>query len=351
MPTRSTSKSRDLAEKDLIAIHFVHSVLYGLRGNEARIQPMLEAVEISPELLLDPQAKVSAGAFAQLWRDVVRENDDEFFLCDSKRMPSGSFGLICHALLVQPTLGKALRHCLGYLRLFLADIEGKMLIRGERAVVVMENRIGDPIAREVAEETFLVVIVGVLSWLGGQPLVLRRSTFGWPEPPHAADYLPYWGPNMVFGADCTEIEFDADWVTRPVVQDLENLKTFLRDAPQSMFIRFRNHEGLGAQLYRRLRGQPPAQWPTLDELAAEFDITAVSLRRRLRKQGLAYQGMKDEVRRTLACQYLRDTDMSVDAIAGEVGFNEPSAFHRAFKQWVGVSPGHFRRDARSGVAY
>lgn len=351
MPTRSASKTSRSAGKDLIAIHFVHSVLYGLRGDETRMRPLLEAAGIAPELLLDPQARVPAGAFAQLWRAVVREIDDEFFLCDSRRMPSGSFGLICHALLAQPTLDRALRHCLRYLRLFLADIEGRLLIRGERAVVVVENRIADPIAREVAEETFLVVIVGVLSWLGGQPLMLRRSSFGWPEPPHAADYLPYWGPNMVFGVERTEVEFDADVLARPVVQDLENLKTFLREAPQSMFIRFRNREGLGAQLYRRLRGQPPAQWPTLEALAGEFDTTEVSLRRRLRKEGLSYQGMKDEVRRTLACQYLRDTDMSIDAIAGEVGFNEPSAFHRAFKQWLGVSPGHFRRGLHSGDRY
>jgi len=34
--------------------------------------------------------------------------------------------------------------------------------------------------------------------------------------------------------------------------------------------------------------------------------------------------------------------MSVAEIAEQAGFQEPSAFHRAFKKWTGQSPGSYR---------
>jgi AraC-like DNA-binding protein len=33
----------------------------------------------------------------------------------------------------------------------------------------------------------------------------------------------------------------------------------------------------------------------------------------------------------------------VDEIAARIGFQDASAFHRAFKRWNGVQPGEYRR--------
>ena len=34
---------------------------------------------------------------------------------------------------------------------------------------------------------------------------------------------------------------------------------------------------------------------------------------------------------------------SVDQVAAELGYSEPSAFYRAFQKWIGQSPGDFRK--------
>ena len=51
---------------------------------------------------------------------------------------------------------------------------------------------------------------------------------------------------------------------------------------------------------------------------------------------------KDEVRRSLALELLCQTRASIGEIAAQCGFQEPSAFHRAFKKWTGVTPGAYR---------
>jgi len=81
--------------------------------------------------------------------------------------------------------------------------------------------------------------------------------------------------------------------------------------------------------------------PDFDTLAAELNMTAATLRRRLHEEGATYQGIKDQLRRDLAISYLSDSDRSVVDIALELGFSERSAFHRAFQKWTGASPGNF----------
>ncbi len=48
------------------------------------------------------------------------------------------------------------------------------------------------------------------------------------------------------------------------------------------------------------------------------------------------------MRRAMAIELLREGCLSIAEIAEQTGFQEPSAFHRAFKKWTGHSPGSYR---------
>jgi len=256
-------------------------------------------------------------------------------------MPIGSFALICRGLIQEPNLGKALRQCLSNFALFLRDIRATLTVKGARVVVSVKSRIDDPLTRVYAEETFLALVISLLCWLGGQRLVIDRMALTDLRARQDDDPL-LWGPNLQLGVGITEIEFAADYLQLPVIQDLAGLKTFLRSAPQWLVIRYRNQNGQVAQVYRYLREREQGQWPTLVAMAERQGLTPSSFRRQLEREGRSYQQIKDEVRRATAFECLRETDMSIAEIAERTGFQEPSAFHRAFKKWTGESPGGYR---------
>jgi AraC-like DNA-binding protein len=102
-----------------------------------------------------------------------------------------------------------------------------------------------------------------------------------------------------------------------------------------------------ARLRRRLRkclGQH-LDWPGLEDVARELHMSPTTLRRRLEAEFTSYQDVKDEVRRDAAIHHLCSSDLSVVDIGALVGFQEASAFRRAFKAWSGVQPGEYRRRA------
>lgn len=110
-------------------------------------------------------------------------------------------------------------------------------------------------------------------------------------------------------------------------------------------MKVRNEESWGAQVRRRLRGSvaDAESWPVFEQLAIELDTTAATLRRRLEREGTSYQAIKDQLRSDIAIDYLCNGNLSVDEIGARIGFQDASAFHRAFKRWNGVQPGEYRR--------
>ncbi|MCY1462508.1 Helix-turn-helix domain protein [compost metagenome] len=54
------------------------------------------------------------------------------------------------------------------------------------------------------------------------------------------------------------------------------------------------------------------------------------------------------MRRAVAFEQLRGSQASIGDIAEQLGFQEPSAFHRAFKKWTGESPGRYRARFQEG---
>lgn len=335
-----------MQEKDSVAVYFVRAALYGLRDDPQRSAQLLAQAGIAELLLTDPKARVAATQLAKLWLAVAQELDDEFLGYDSHGMPVGGFALICRGLIQTHSIGQALRQCLSGLGLFLKDIRGSLSVRGDRAVIRLDNRQQDPLVRSVAEEIYLTVVLGLLCWLAGRRIPISRSQFTHPRPVHGDDHL-FWGPNLTFEAPHSEIEFAASYLDLPVVQDLAALKAFLRTSPQWLIVRFSNRQGLSSQVFKQLRDCRYEHWPTLADMAKERALSIASFRRQLQREGFSFQELKDEVRRTIAFECLRNTDLSITAIAEKAGFREASAFHRAFKQWTGDSPGNYRVKWRS----
>jgi len=80
-----------MRDSDSVAVYFLNAMLHALRDCPAERDAQLRAVGIDPQLLEQPQARVPAKAFAELWLAQIQRLDDEFFRLDSHGMPLGSF--------------------------------------------------------------------------------------------------------------------------------------------------------------------------------------------------------------------------------------------------------------------
>jgi AraC-like DNA-binding protein len=328
-------------EAGTVAICFVAAALERVRARKIDVAPLLGRVGLSPSLLLVPQARVSAEQYGELWRLVALTLDDEFFGQDTRRMKSGTFAMICHAVLNCKSLGQALERSLRFYALILDDISGKLVRGGAEAAIELHER--NVPGRVFAHEILLILLHGVACWLVGRRIPVLRAQFSYREPAHSAEYRLMYSTNLSFQAAHTALVFHAAHLALPIVQNERTLKDFLRNAPENILVKYKNGSSLAARTRRRLRQCLPGDLPEFEAWAAEMNMTPATMRRRLHDEGASYQSIKDQLRRDLAIRYLSQSDRSAMDIGLELGFSERSTFHRAFKKWTGASPGEFRR--------
>lgn len=331
-------------QKDTVSIYFVRAAV-GRLSPEAQTR-VLRSTAIPQELLLSAHARIPATSFAALWMAVAHELDDEFFALDRRRMKVGSFALLCHSVLLSQNLGQAVRSILRGFALFLDDVSATLQLQDDRATITIANQIASIEGKRFADETYLVMVHGLMCWLVGKRIALSMTEFSGPRPAYSREYTVMFSEHLRFDAPSTAIHFDAQLLHAPIVQNATTLKVFLRNAPQSVFLKYKNTNGWTARLRRRLRGCiGGTDWPVLEEIASEFHVAPTTLRRRLDAEGASFQGVKDDLRRDAAIHYLCDTQLSVSEVAGLLCFQEVSAFRRAFKKWTGVRPTHYRTES------
>jgi len=301
---------------------------------------VLAACGLTAQAWTQPTARVDADAFGALWLAVARELDDELFGLDSRRMKVGSFALLCRALLSHRSVGGALREAQRGFGLLLDDVRVELHHDGPVARLELHNRIAPLAARRFADEALLVMLQGLLCWLAGRRVALLAASFAWPRPSHAAEYRRMFAPTLRFNAAATSIQFDAAVLAARTTATVDTLREFLREAPQSVFLKRVGGERWSQRLRARLRRG--ADWPGVHAVAMEWGVSAATLRRRLATEGTGWQQVVDELRRDLAVRLLSDGRRSIEGVALSLGYGDASSLHRAFRKWTGAAPSAYR---------
>ncbi|WP_018315542.1 AraC family transcriptional regulator ligand-binding domain-containing protein [Cupriavidus sp. UYPR2.512] len=306
------------------------------------IARLAECSGIASELLSEPAARVTQEQFATLYRLLAREADDEMPGIFSRPLRNGTLKYLCLSLLDAPRLEVALHRFGQFFHLILDDFRIVSRRDGASGFVELADNPAGPCASVLGRELMLKLVHGVASWLIRQKIPLQAVEFPFPRPPLASDHLYLFPGPVHFSCGHTRIGFDAAYLDMPVRQRKPDLEKFLSRAPEDwIFVSFA--EQMTCHRVRQYVADCLPVSPTIEAVAQALHCSVRTLCRRLAAEGTAFQAIKDDVRRDIAIQRLTRSEDPIAAIAFDVGFDNPTAFHRAFRHWTGSTPNAYRR--------
>lgn len=326
-----------------IAILQVSQILQGVRGRGVDVQALLRRAGIVPALLDSPLSRVTQAQYAALIKLLSRSTRDELWGLCSQPVPLGHFAQMCRLLVQCRTLGEALRTGLAYYHRVLPDFVPRLVVHEGQATVRLVGRCERAVERGYADRTFCFFTYGLASWLVARRIPVLEVMYRPIDQGYSSDAGRLFQAPVVYDHPWVGFRFEARWLDLPVVQTPQSLQEFLRQAPASLLIRYRDQTSLSERIRRLLRRHLAGEMPSLEFVSDYLAMTPQTLRRRLRDEGLGYQAIKDDLRRDAAIEYLGQPELTLLDIANRLGFSEASTFHRAFKGWTGLAPGVYRQ--------
>jgi AraC-like DNA-binding protein len=144
------------------------------------------------------------------------------------------------------------------------------------------------------------------------------------------------GPNLLFEADRNTVFLDAAALATPYGAGDASLAGAWQETLAS---RLAALDGLiQTRTEAVVRNLLPFGRCDLAAVAAFLRLTPRTLQRRLAADGTSFEQILDGVRADLALYYLRESRLSVAAVAEILQFSETSALTRACRRWHGASP-------------
>lgn len=163
------------------------------------------------------------------------------------------------------------------------------------------------------------------------------------EPPVWAEQLRNLYPNLSisFGHTNFKLSVEKSLLSKPCLTADEFAYRNAQRECEALLSSF-SKEGSTTQIVHRRLIESEHTFPTAEQMANELNISTRTLNRRLQSEGGNYQSLLDEVRKDKATWLLINSELSIENIASELGYQDTSNFARVFRRWFAITPNDFR---------
>lgn len=192
---------------------------------------------------------------------------------------------------------------------------------------------------ELLFSSFLNTLRGLLS----QSEVPLAIDVPYPPPQHEEEYRRIFGDSLRFDCIQGSIAFPASLLATPLPLSNPALRALYEEECARLLADLQETGSTVEHTLRLLR-KLEGQYPQMPQLAKMLNLSPRTYRRRLASEQQSFQLLLDQVRAEHATRYLKNTRLSLTAIADLIGFNDTANFRRAYLKWTGRSPGEVRRE-------
>lgn len=271
---------------------------------------------------------------------------DGAWLESPRTVSISDYGLLGYAMMSSATLEQAVQIAVKYHKLAGAMFELAFDVDGDEAVLRIDHLLpGGRVGQYTVEELFAGIsrLIGLLLGRDHKP---SRILLNYEAPEYAEKHLQCFRCPVIFDQPSCQYRFSREELAESLAEADANTARICEESCRKLLSQMEIEDDIISRICHLLLSTP-GEFPKLDAVANKLSLGARTLRRRLNDLGTSYQRILDDVRRELAIEYLRTTNLTVQEIAELLGYSEVTNFRRAFLRWVELSPYQYRKQVGS----
>jgi AraC-like DNA-binding protein len=306
---------------------------------------LLKAAQVRPSLLEHPENLMTVDQFIALCREAIRGTGDPSLGIEyGKRLKFTTHGALSQAAISCDTVGQALAVFIKYFRIRFGYMRLECFTEGNEAVLQLEvlHDVNDLYRFNV--EVVISSLMDVNLLLFGPRLMDGGSCrVDYPEPADPGAYYDLFGSSITFSAGANQLRFRREFLELPIALSNPVARRVAEAQCEEELRRLEAAESAVGRVERLLESVRDGRLPPIETVASELRVSPRTLRRQLSNEGARYQNILDSIRHRRALELLKKQSLSVDAVADQLGYSDPSNFGRAFRKWEGMSPTNWRK--------
>ena len=306
-------------------------------------QALLQNSQLDEERLTDPFGRFEFEEYEALQtRALDLTRDEALGLHIVEHGSEAAFDLLARLVPHAPTLRDAVGLCAQFGALLLSSTHVVLEEEIDVARIRYAFRRQSPRVDRMHAEIVVTGFCRLVRVFAGKKVPLRRASFEHPAPHYRAEYMRIFSGAERFDQAFTGIEFERTLLDARHLHQQPRIYSLLREEAHRVLDSLATGASHADRVRQYLMAQPSSRIPKMHVAAGALGMSARSLRRRLAAEGVSYRELVHEKLKEAATHVLRTPGGSVQEAARVAGYSDSAAFHRAFKQWTGVTPTEFR---------
>jgi AraC-like DNA-binding protein len=333
----------DLASIPMAGGGLARLAIARLKSAGVPITPLLRRVGLTPEIIAEPEERLSVRSQIALLNEAAIALKDEcigFTL--ARDFDPRELGLLYYVMVSSQTLGDALKRVARY-----SKITNEALVVGYREgnrLIINLSYSGVPRHTDRHQIEFCMFgVLRICRVLTGRKLVPQHFSISHYRSEGISEMTQFVGSKVEFGAERDEFALPADARELPLLHSDNRLNDLLlKYCEAALSDRGRDKSQLRTRVENAISSVLPHGRVHVEDVARSLGMSKRTLTRRLSEGGLNFTEILQQLRRDLAVRYLDDGQLQVSKIAWLLGFSDVSAFTHACKRWTGKTPSQMR---------
>ncbi|WP_372980471.1 AraC family transcriptional regulator [Marinobacter sediminum] len=324
------------ASSTLALVHYLQS--QGLL-DPARVQ---QIIGMDLQALADPDLRLPAPAHYRLWDYAEQVTGDPAvglhagLVVDPERM-----GLVGHVFFNCDTLGEAVTQYVRLHRLINESVTLSFEQTGEEAILTWQPDAPNLYSRQDMDRTLAAALSRTRHFIHPE-IHAEWVEIAHPSPSYASEYETLLGGPVAFDCASTRLAFDSRHLSHAIPRRNPYVYSAVLKQVNSVLARLQPRRSFGRKIRRLIAKQMATERIDADSLARQCHMSRQTLYRKLKREGLSFHDLVEQVRKDKALRYVAADHYALGEIAFLLGFSELSAFSRAFKRWTGTAPAQYR---------